>query len=225
MPIHGWTLHDRPRERLKNRGASALANRELLALLIGSGGKAGSAADVAGVVLAAAGESLREISRMDPARLESVPGLGPATASRLYAAFELGRRASAEPGGVDGVVRGPADVHARFGPRLRDLPQEEFHVVLLDVRHRIVREVMATRGTLDASLIHPREVFRLAILERVAGVILVHNHPSGDPTPSPEDRRVTKQLAEAGTAVGIPVLDHVVVGDGRYVSFSESGLL
>jgi DNA repair protein RadC len=225
MPIHRWTAHDRPRERLRNRGASALANRELLAILIGSGGRDASALDVAVGLLDAAGESLRSLARMDPAGLESVRGVGPATASRLHAAFELGRRIAAEDGGESATIHGPGDVHARMGPRLRDLPQEEFHVLLLDVRHRVIREVMATRGTLDASLIHPREVFRLAILERGAGVILVHNHPSGDPTPSPEDRRVTRQLANAGTAVGIPVLDHVVVGDGRYVSFSEAGLL
>jgi len=225
MPIHCWTAHDRPRERLRNRGSSALTSRELLALLIGSGGRKASALDVAADLLESAGESLRALGRMDPARLESVRGVGTATASRLHAAFELGRRVSMEEGVERATIRGPADVHARVGPRLRDLPQEEFHVLLLDVRHRLVREVMATRGTLDASLIHPREVFRLAILERAAGVILVHNHPSGDPTPSPEDRRVTRQLADAGTAVGIPVLDHVVVGDGRYVSFSEAGLL
>jgi DNA repair protein RadC len=225
MPIHRWTAHDRPRERLRNRGPSALASRELLAILIGSGGRDASALDVAAGLLDAADESLRALARMDPAGLESVRGVGPATASRLHAAFELGRRVAAENGGESSTIHGPADVHARMGPRLRDLPQEEFHVLLLDVRHRVIREVMATRGTLDASLIHPREVFRLAILERGAGVILVHNHPSGDPTPSPEDRRVTRQLADAGTAVGIPVLDHVVIGDGRYVSFSEAGLL
>jgi DNA repair protein RadC len=112
-----------------------------------------------------------------------------------------------------------------MGPRLRDRLQEEFHVLILDARHRVVREVAVTRGTLDASLIHPREVFRLAILESAAAVVLVHNHPSGDPTPSPEDRAVTRQLADAGKAVGIPVLDHVIVGDSRHVSLSEEGLL
>lgn len=226
MPIHRWTVHDRPRERLRNRGPAALSHRELVAILVGSGGREGSAMDVASALLSEAGHSLRRLGRMDPAALEAVRGVGPATASRLGAACELGRRiASEDAGDADGALRGPAEVHARLGPRLRDLPQEEFHVLLLDVRHRVLREVLVTRGTLDASLIHPREVFRVAILERAAGVILAHNHPSGDPAPSPEDRRVTRQLADAGRAVGIPVLDHVVVGDGRYVSFSELGLL
>lgn len=226
MPIHSWTVHDRPRERLRNRGPAALSHRELVAILVGSGGPGGSAFDVATDLLAASGHSLRRLSRMDPAALEGVSGVGPATAARLGAACELGRRmASEEAGTLSGPLRGPAEVHKRLGPRLRDLPQEEFHVLLLDVRHRVLREHLVTRGTLDASLIHPREVFRLAILERAAGIILAHNHPSGDPAPSPEDRRVTRQLSDAGRAVGIPVLDHVVVGDGRYASFSELGLL
>jgi DNA repair protein RadC len=110
-----------------------------------------------------------------------------------------------------------------MGPRLRDLPQEEFHALLLNTRHRIVREVAVTRGILDASLIHPREVFRPAVVESAAGVILVHNHPSGDPTPSAEDRAVTRQLAEAGRSLGIPVLDHVIVGDGGYTSLAQEG--
>ncbi|HZD06556.1 MAG TPA: UPF0758 domain-containing protein, partial [Longimicrobiales bacterium] len=177
MPIHGWTVHDRPRERLLNRGPAALSNRELVAILVGSGGRDGSALDVAAAVLAEAGESLRSLGVMDPAGLETVRGVGPATASRLGAAIELGRRIASEAASAeDGVIRGPGDVHARLGPRLRDLPQEEFHVLLLDVRHRVLREALVTRGTLDASLIHPREVFRLAILQRAAGVVLVHNH-------------------------------------------------
>jgi DNA repair protein RadC len=108
-----------------------------------------------------------------------------------------------------------------MGPRLRDLPQEEFHALLLNTRHRIVREVQVTRGLLDASLIHPREVFRVAVAEGAAGVILVHNHPSGDPAPSADDRVVTRQLHAAGKALGIPVLDHVIVAEGGFVSLAD----
>ena len=106
----------------------------------------------------------------------------------------------------------------RMAPKLRDLSQEEFHVLLLNTRHRVIREVAITRGTLDASLIHPREVFKIAVVEGAAGVVLVHNHPSGDPTPSREDRAVTHQLVVAGQALGIPVLDHVVIGDAAFRS-------
>lgn len=195
--------------------------RELLALIVGSGGAGGSAFQVADRILAVSGGSLRRICGSDPATLESVPGVGAATAGRVLAALELGRRAAAQAGDGDEPVRGPEDVFRRMGPRLRDLPQEEFHALLLNTRHRVIREVAVTRGILDASLIHPREVFRLAVVEGAAGVILVHNHPSGDPTPSAEDRAVTRQLSEAGRALGIPVLDHVVVGDGTYRSLGN----
>jgi len=149
--------------------------------------------------------------------------VGAATAARIVGALELGRRAAAEPRELNGRIRGPRDVFQRMGPVMRDLRQEEFHALLLNTQHRVIRDVLVTRGILDASLIHPREVFRTAIVESAAGVILVHNHPSGDPTPSREDRAVTVQLSSAGRAIGIPVLDHVIVGEGRYVSLGEEG--
>jgi len=166
------------------------------------------------------GGCLHRMSIADVAALEEVTGVGIATGARIAAAPELGRRASVEPQDPEDPIRGPADVFRRIGPRLRHLQQEEFHALLLDTRHRVLREVLVTRGILDASLIHPREVFRVAVSEGAAGIILVHNHPSGDPAPSEEDRAVTRQLAEAGRAVGIPVLDHVVIGRGRYVSLA-----
>ena len=153
--------------------------------------------------------------------MERVDGVGEATAARLAAAFELGRRAASAEAPEDQPIRGPMDVFRRMGPRLRDASQEEFHALLLNTRHRVIREVLVTRGILDASLIHPREVFRTAVSEGAANLVLVHNHPSGDPTPSSEDRAVTRQLAAAGRALGIPVLDHVVIGRGRYVSLAS----
>lgn len=212
---------DRPRERLRSVGARNLSVRELLALVVGSGSSVGSAYEVAERLLDDGDGSLRRLGGVDPRTLERVPGVGAATAARILAALELGRRAATEAAGDDDPVRGPADVYRRMGPRLRDLAQEEFHALLLNTRHRVIREVAVTRGILDASLIHPREVFRLAVVEGAAGIILVHNHPSGDPTPSAEDRAVTRQLAEAGRALGIPVLDHVVVGDGAWRSAAE----
>ena len=196
-------LHDRPRERLRAVGVRNLALRELIALIVGSGSSRASALEVAGRLAALTDGSLQRLGSVD------------------VAALELGRRAAAEDGAAGGHVRGPADVFARMGPRLRDAGQEEFHALLLNSRHRVLREVLVTRGILDSALIHPREVFRPAVGEGAAGVILVHNHPSGDPTPSAEDRAVTRQLAEAGRAVGIPVLDHVVVGRGAYTSLAD----
>jgi DNA repair protein RadC len=214
---------DRPRERLRALGVRALAARELVALLVGSGGAAGSAAAIADRILAESEGSLRRLAALDVAALERVAGVGAATAARVLAALELGRRAAVESPGERDRIRGPADVHLRLGPRVRDLPQEEFYALLLDSRHRVLREALITRGTLDASLISPREVFRLAVVEGAAAVILAHNHPSGDPAPSPDDRAVTRQIVEAGRALGIPVLDHVILGDGRYVSLAEDG--
>jgi DNA repair protein RadC len=214
---------ERPRERLRAVGARALAARELVALLVGSGGGGGTAAAIADRILGRAGGSLRRLAVLDVGALEGVAGVGIATAARVLAALELGRRAAAEDPVERPRIQGPGDVYLRLGPRLRDLPQEEFHALLLDTRHRVIREVLVTRGTLDASLITPREVFRVAVVEGAAAVILVHNHPSGDPTPSPDDRAVTRQIAEAGHALGIPVLDHVIVGDGRFASLAEEG--
>ena len=225
-PIHAWSPVDRPRDRLRRVGVRHLAVRELLALLVGSGGVRGSAFTVADRLLASADGSLRRLGAADPRTLESVPGVGVATAARVLAALELGRREAARAPEDADPIRGPRDVFRLMGPRLRDLPQEEFHALLLNTRHRVIREVAVTRGILDASLIHPREVFRVAVVEGAAGVILVHNHPSGDPTPSAEDRAVTRQLAEAGRALGIPVLDHVVIGDGAYRSLGgEVGMV
>lgn len=223
--IREWPRAERPRERLGALGAGALATRELLAILVGSGASGRSAVDIAAEVMRRAGGSLRRLATLPPELLQEVPGVGAATAVKILAALELGRRASAEEGMNLDRVTSPRDVFERFGPRLRDLRHEELHLLLLNVHHRILREVLVTRGILDHAVIHPREVFRPAILESAAGVILVHNHPSGDPEPSPDDRTVTRQLLEAGRAVGIDVLDHVVIGDGSFVSFAEAGFL
>lgn len=216
---------ERPRERLKQVGPRGLALRELVTLVVGSGGAGYPAWEVAERILAHAGGDVRALARTTAARLEAVPGVGEAVASRIAAALELGRRAAAAPGDDGDRIRGPGDIHRRLGALLRDLPQEEFHAVLLNAQHRLLRTVLITRGILDASLIHPREVFRPAIAEGAAAIILVHNHPSGDPTPSAEDRAVTRQLARAGRTLGIPVLDHVVVGDGCYRALAEDGTL
>ncbi len=216
---------DRPRERLARLGPRALALRELLALVIGAGVRNASAIAAADEILGRAGGSARGLARLSAAVLAEVEGIGPARSARLAAALELGRRAAAEEGIESDRIRGPADVWKRVGPTLRDLDQEEFHALLLNAQHRVVREVLVTRGILDASLIHPREVFRPAVVAGAAAVILVHNHPSGDPSPSPEDRMVTRQLAGAGRTLGIPVLDHVIIGDGRWVALSSEGEL
>jgi DNA repair protein RadC len=191
----------------------SLSLREHIVLLLGSGGSGASAFEIADRILASTGGRLRPLLSATPADIERIAGVGSANAARLLAALELGRRAAEEALPERPRIRGPADVYDLLASRLRDLPHEEFHALLLNAQHRVLRDVMVTRGILDASLIHPREVFRPAILENAAAVILVHNHPSGDPTPSAEDRAVTRQITEAGRAIGIRVLDHVVIAD------------
>ena len=218
LSVKELPLRQRPRERLRTDGANALSVRELMAILVGSGGASASVTEVADRILAAGGGRLRSLARAEPGELERIPGVGRATAARVIAALELGMRALEEAEPERPSIRGPADVHSLMAPRLRDLNHEEFHVLLLNTQNRVLRDVTVTRGILDAALIHPREVFRPAILASAAAVVLVHNHPSGDPTPSPEDRMVSRQIREAGQAVGIRVLDHVVVGREGWAS-------
>jgi len=209
---------ERPRERLERLGAEALSERELVALIVGSGTGSHSASTIARDLLSAADGSLSRLARLPLAVLRRVPGVGHARASQVCAALELGRRVAAGSGEAPVAVRGPEDVMRLLGPRLRDLRQEEFHVLLLDAQHRVLRDVTVTRGILNASLVHPREILRPAIEESAAALILVHNHPSGDPTPSAEDRAVTVRITQAAAAVGIPVLDHVVVAREGFTS-------
>ncbi len=216
---------ERPRERLKDLGARALSSSELLAIVIGSGTAQRSALVLAQDALAKSEGSLRRLASQPVAALTAVHGLGSARAVAIHAALELGRRLAAESRDEGAPLRTPRDVWAAYAPRLEDLPVEEFHVAVLDAQHRLERDITITRGILNSSLVHPREVFREAIAERAAAIILVHNHPSGDPTPSADDRAITAQLVAAGRLLDIPVADHVVIGRGRYLSFAEGGLL
>lgn len=216
---------ERPRERMRSLGAQALSTIELIATILGTGGTGGSALQCAQAVLDVTGGSLGRLAATPLAALTRVHGVGQARATAVHAALELGRRLSLEARDAGVPLRTPRDVAAVYAPRLQELPVEEFHVAVLDAQHRLERDVLVTRGLLNSSLVHPREVFREAIAERAAAVILVHNHPSGDPTPSAEDRAVTAQLVAAGRLLDIPVHDHIIVGRGRYMSFAEAGLL
>ncbi len=232
--IKEWPTDDRPRERLQTLGPRPLSPRELLALLIETGtpsqnGRPGrSALDLASDLLAwfadgEGNESLRRIMTASITELCAVPGIGPAKAAKVLAGLDLGRRAAAECRAERERLRTARDVYERMRLVMRDLAHEEFHVLLLNTQNEILRDLQITRGTVDASLVHPREVFRAAVMESAASLVLVHNHPSGDPTPSEEDLAVTEELRRAGLTLGIEVLDHVIVGEGRYVSFVEAG--
>ena len=215
---------DLPRERLDALGPEALSDGELLALLLRTGGRAGGVVCVATRLLATAG-SLESIARSTARELAAVPGVGPAKAATVSAAFELGRRMAGRRLREGAPLRGPEDVFRHYHPSLRHVVQERFFVVMLDGRHRVLGQEVISQGTLTASLVHPREVFRPALRASAAALILVHNHPSGDPTPSAEDREVTTRLMRAGEILGIRVIDHVVVAERGYCSLREAGLL
>jgi DNA repair protein RadC len=216
---------DRPRERLWSLGPTALTTAELVAIVIGTGKGGRGVLEVAARLLEVSDGSLRRLAQRPRSELLRAEGIGPTKAGRLAAAFELGARLAREERPPLPRIREPADVVRLFSGRLRDLQVEEFHLLALDSQSQVLREVLITRGLLNSSLVHPREVFRAAIVEAAAGIIVVHNHPSGDPTPSAEDRAVTRQLAEAGRLLDLPLYDHVIIAADRFVSFATAGLL
>jgi DNA repair protein RadC len=214
---------ERPRERLARCGAAALSTRELLAVLLGTGSRRRSVLDMA-EDLAASG--LRDLAGRTLPDLEQEHGLGRAKAARLLAAMELGGRAACEAVEAQRPSFRSPEESARFLlPRYATRPVEVFGLLAVDVRHRLKREAVVSVGSLSGSVVHPREVFAEAIACRAAGVILFHNHPSGDPEPSEEDLALTRRLVAGGSLLGIEVLDHLILGAGRFVSLKTRGLV
>jgi DNA repair protein RadC len=214
---------ERPRERLIDCGAGALPDSELVALVSRASAIDGtSGVDRARNLLARFG-GIAGLARCTTSELTGRGRLGAASASAVVAAFELGRRAVCERLDRGAVFRGSAEVYRHFRGDLAALRQEVFCVLLLDAKHRRLREVRVSAGSLTASIVHPREVFAPAVREAAAAVILVHNHPSGDPAPSAEDVTITRRLRDAGEIVGVRVLDHVIVGAQAHFSFVDAG--
>jgi DNA repair protein RadC len=222
LRIAEWPAEDRPRERLYHKGPEALADAELLAIQLGTGVRGQSAMDVARGILTRYG-SLTALAGRAVGELASIRGVGRVKALRLAAAFELTRRLRSRVADGPVVLSSPEQVFARYGPLMEDLKKEVFRAALLDAQNGLLRDVVVSEGTLSASLVHPREVFKPAILESAASVILIHNHPSGDPTPSREDVRLTRQLVECGQLLDLRIHDHVVIGRGRFVSLAQRG--
>jgi DNA repair protein RadC len=220
--IRDWPVEDRPRERLYHKGPEALADAELLAIQLGTGVPGLSAMDVARDMLALHG-SLSGLSALGVAELAGISGVGRVKAVRLAAAFEITRRLRSRNGASRAVLSTPEQVFARYGPLMEDLKKEVFRMALLDTQNGLLRDALISEGTLTASLVHPREVFKPAILESAASIILVHNHPSGDPTPSREDLRLTRQLVECSKLLDLRIHDHVIIGRERFVSLAQRG--
>ena len=215
---------DRPRERLRALGPEALSDAELVALLLRTGARKLDALALAAQLLGGLG-GLPALARAGAQELSAHPGVGAAKTATILAALELGRRMAGRRLREGEAIRSPEDVYRHFHPRLRHAAQERFAVIFLDGRHRVLGHEVVSQGTLTASLVHPREVFRPALRACAAALVLVHNHPSGDPTPSAEDREVTTRLARAGEILGVQVVDHVVIAERGYCSLREEGLL
>ncbi|MEW6325738.1 MAG: DNA repair protein RadC [Nitrospirota bacterium] len=218
--ITQWPLRERPRERLLRCGAGALTDAQLLAILLRTGRRRATAVDLA-MRLLADFDGLERLGMAGGAELCRIDGIGPAKAAQLLAALELGRRVLSRPFQPGAVLTSSRSVFDHFAPLLRDVKQESFWVVLLDNKHRILRDLAVSSGSLTTSLVHPREAFVTAVRDSAAAVIFVHNHPSGDPAPSAEDRQLTQRLAACGQLLGIPVLDHVIIGRAAYYSFAD----
>ncbi len=222
-PIQKLPPEVRPRERLLAEGPEALGVRELVAVLLRSGVPGASSLHLADELLLRFG-GLRGLARARPEELSALPGVGPAKAATLLAAFELARRLQGPDPASRPVIRSAQDAADVLAARMLHRDQEHFWVLLLNSRHEVVGVVETSRGGLNAASVEPREVFREAVRRCAYAVILAHNHPSGNPEPSPDDVRVTQTLRDAGALLGIRVLDHLVVGDGRFVSLRERGL-
>jgi DNA repair protein RadC len=210
-----------PRERLLRSGVESLTDAELVALVLRTGARGRSAVEL-GRALLLRHRGLSGLAAASVTELSAFSGVGRVRASALHAAVALGRRADALRLPTRSPISGSEDIYRHFHDRLSALDQERFYVVLVDGKGRMQKDVRVSEGTLTASLVHPREVFRCAIRDAAASLILVHNHPSGDPTPSPEDLALTDRLVEAGRLVGVPVLDHIVIGAGCWVSFVDT---
>src|SRR5512133_313464 len=225
--IKEWPEDERPREKMLRQGAHSLTNAELLALILRTGDSATqkSAIDLGREIIGHFGDNLRELGSADLSQICAIKGMGLAKASGMKAAFTLASRLQARKLEHLDRFTSPRQVFDYFHHEFRDSRKEYFLVLLLDGKNRIIRRVQISEGSLNQSIVHPREVFSPAVKESAAAIILVHNHPTGDPSPSTEDIAITRRLREAGDIMGIKVLDHIIVGDGEFISFVERGLL
>lgn len=215
--IKDWPPDERPRERLLKNGPEGLSDGELLAILLRTGESGKTAIELARELLDRF-RSLEGLSNASIKELLETKGMGTAKIAQLRAAFELGRRLMRERAKTELTFSSPEKVYEYFSPRFKGMKKETFYCAMLDAKNRLIKELKVSEGTLTNSLIHPREAFKEAIKESAHSVIFVHNHPSGDPSPSPDDLKVTEILVEAGRIIGIKVLDHVIIGDGKYKS-------
>ncbi|MFH1219472.1 MAG: DNA repair protein RadC [Candidatus Eisenbacteria bacterium] len=224
MRIDQMPLEDRPRERLKALGVEVLSVRELVALVIGTGGPARGTMEIAEDLISGLG-SVRDLAGASVEKLARTNGIGPAKACRLKAAIELGRRVLKASRGEVRTIRCPEDAAGLVIDDMKNLDREHFAVMLLDSKNAVISIERVSVGTVNSSIVHPREVLKPALEKSATSIILVHNHPTGNVSPSREDIMITRRFEKCGRILGIEVIDHIIVGDGNYRSMKESGYL
>ncbi len=215
---------ERPREKMMKYGSDKVTNAELLAIIIRTGSRRASAVNLADKILSRA-ENLRELPNLSIQELMEIKGIGLAKGVQIKAALELGRRIASSFRLETRSISSPKDVADYLMEEMRYYQKEYFKAVFLNTKNQVISTEIISIGSLNSSIVHPREIFCAAVKKASASVILVHNHPSGDPTPSREDIEVTKRIVQAGEIIGVSVLDHLIIGEGRYYSFRESGLI
>ncbi|MBM7613577.1 RadC family protein [Alkaliphilus hydrothermalis] len=225
ISIKRMPQEERPREKLLKYGVRKLSNTELLAILLKTGTKEKSALGLAESILGYSNEGLRFLTDSTVEELSQIKGIGLAKSAQLIAAVELGKRIALATKANNYKIKSPDDISNLLMEDMRYLKKEHFNIILLNTKHEVIAMENISIGSLNASIVHPREVFIRAIKRSSSAIILAHNHPSGDPSPSGEDVKITKRLQDAGNIIGISVLDHIIIGDGRYYSLKENDLM
>lgn len=221
--INKWAEEDRPREKMISKGIDVLSDAELLAILIGSGNAEESAVELMRRVLTDSENNLNELGKWDYRNFAKYKGIGPAKATTIMAALELGKRRKAQEVKERTAITCSTDIYHRFHPLLCDLPQEEFWILLLNQSNKAIDSIRISTGGIDGTYADVRSILREALLQRATGIALVHNHPSGNPNPSQGDRKVTSAVHQSTQTMNIRLIDHVIVCDGKYYSFADEG--
>lgn len=221
LRIRDMPAEYRPQNRLIHEGTTSLSTPELLAVIIKSGSQQENAINLSQRILSQ--YNLKQLSTTTVTQLMGIHGIKEGKASQIAACFEIARRLETFDEAPKYKINSPEDVYRRIYPRMREHKKEMFIEMCLDTKNQVIKEDIISIGSLNANIVHPREVFKLALSESAAHIIVVHNHPSGDPTPSREDIEITKKLVETGKVMGIDVFDHVIIGDGRHFSMKEAG--
>ncbi|MCF8008832.1 MAG: DNA repair protein RadC [Halanaerobiales bacterium] len=217
-------VEKRPREKMLKYGSKTLSTEELIALIIRTGSKGKTALELANYLINQ-NQGLNNLINFAPEEFMKYDGIGLAKSTQLCAVIELSKRINSYSNKEKLFINGPEDVGSTFMSELRFLKQEHLYVLLLDVKNKVIAKELISKGGLDSSIVHPREVFKKAIKKSCASLILIHNHPSGDPTPSKNDIDVTKKLMSSGEIIGIELLDHIIIGDRKYISMKDKNII